>query len=161
MADERKRLTALERECLMLIDMTRMTCGGVLDEKSMRKLVGRAKNGWTRYRQAMGILDKLVDEILDTVPIDQLKKLAASYDALTVRAVRKTDAVKLEDDAWVMDQHEIVTLCAAAVENTCLLCDKSEYWKCSLHQVLKDMPIVFEEHGKMYCKCLSDGGVEI
>lgn len=144
---ERVRMNATTREAFVILYAVSMALRHV--EQHLEPLSKRVKYGWRNIRLAEALLDKLVEQLMDTIPEEQLRTIYHQMQVTTFKLASRS--VGKEDGGfWVVDKDTLTTLVKYAVDNTCILCDGKQ--KCELRSILDDMPVSIENESMMACK---------
>lgn len=134
--DKRTRLPAASREALnALAAMHSLLCAY---ENQFMALFERA--GDTEgYAAIKSHLEKDLDAILDTIPIEQLKTIKHAIDIATIH-VGVRAAGKRPDSMWVISYDDLADLAEYATKTQCMACNQM-HKPCRLREILKDLPI--------------------
>lgn len=134
--DKRTRLPAASREALnALAAMQSLLCAY---ENQFMALFERA--GDTEgYAAIKSHLEKDLDAILDTIPIEQLKTIKHAIDIATIH-VGVRAAGKRPDSMWVISYDDLADLAEYATKTQCMACNQM-HKPCRLREILKELPI--------------------
>ena len=147
--DKRTRLPAASREALnSLAAMHSLLCAY---EDQFIGIFGRA-NDEDGYWKIRCRLEKDLDAILDTIPIEQLKTIKHAIDIATIH-VGVRAAGKRPDDMWVIPYQDLADLAEYATKTNCMACDQM-HKPCRLRDILRDLPIQGVE--KLVVGCWED-----
>ena len=144
---ERKRMTAADREVLN----TLFAMASLMEHYNERfkLLCDRAENGWRDFRLTETRINGIIEKILDTVPIEQLRTIKNHMKLATIHIGVK-NAGERPKDHWVLSYDETATLAENAVNVRCISC--MDYnGPCKLRDVLKNIPI--EVVGRFVIPC--------
>lgn len=119
-------------------------------EQHLEPLAKRIPNGWRDIRLAEALLDKCVDSLMDTIPIEQLNSIRGQMKVSTFKIVPKPVGKDPVKGVWVMDRDDITALVKYAVDGTCMLCDGKQ--KCELRNLLDEVPVKIENDWFMPCR---------
>ena len=144
---ERVRMNATTREAFVILYAVSMAMLHV--QQHMEPLTTRVKFGWRNYRLAQVLLDKLVLQLMDTIPEEQLRTIYHQMQVTTFKIASKPVG-KDDSGFWVCEKDQLTTLVKYAVDNTCILCDGKQ--KCELRKILDDMPVNIENDHMMPCR---------
>ena len=147
--NNRKRLPAASREALnALAAMHSLLCAY---EDQFMGLFGRA-NDEDGYWKIKYRLEKDLDAILDTIPIEQLKTIKHAIDIATIH-VGVRAAGKRPDSMWVISYDDLADLAEYATKTQCMACNQM-HKPCRLRDILKELPIEGVE--KLVVGCWED-----
>lgn len=143
---ERKRMPAMARATFVslfaLYDLT-----DSLEDDFKELIDQRTDGGWERFKEAQKILEELCHEIMDTIPVEQLKIIRYQCKNSNVRIAWKGALGTPHDGMWPMDLDDMMKLATVSIENTCLMCDKTAGAPCELRRILNDLPIDINDSG--------------
>ena len=114
------------------------------------RTAARAENGEERYKEITAKLDKLIADIIQTIPPIQCHTIAKQMEVSELKFSTKRAMAK-EDQYWAVDRNALSVLVESAISNTCLLCDGKKQ-KCPLKSVIDDMPVIIED-ANLYIAC--------
>lgn len=135
--DERKRMTAADREILN----TLFAMSSIADHcrERFKLLCERVPNAWRDFRLAETKINGIIEKILYTVPIEQLRTVKNHMEMATIHIGVKC-AGERPKDHWLMTYDDVATLAAFATDVKCFSC--MDYnGPCKLREVLKTIPI--------------------
>lgn len=135
----RQRINAQEREIIMRLYAFRDALNTMIPHA--QNLARRVPNGYRDLRCALALTDKTVENLLNTIPVKQLKSLAHQLK-ITEISLRTTSAGKENPSFHTMDTEDIATLVRYIIDSRCVLCDGSGKNECKLRKVLQDLPVV-------------------
>lgn len=154
--DNRKRLPSMAREAFQIFCACQGMLGGL--ESHFEPIVKRVPNGWRDFKLVKSKFDRLVVDIIDTLPPDQIKTILAQLRASELRLiVKKADS--MPTDQWMMDRGDLAHLANKAIETTCIACDGSCKNQCRLRKIVDDLPVDIMGVGEMSMAC--KGGFDI
>lgn len=138
MSDERQRVNSVTREALTIL----YAAGQAIDmvAPKMEQLTRRVPNGWRDLRMVQSKLDKLVEALLNTIPVKQLDTMIAQMRISHLRIVTN-DIGKSDESKWLVPRDELTELVAAVVDEKCLVCDKTDWYNCKLRRIITDLPV--------------------
>lgn len=141
--DERKRLTATEREALMRINLALSICMNHRNELARR--TGLIPRGAFYLASAQKMLERYVEECYRTIPAEQLMILQRSIREMTcyvgVRCPATMNANTGRDWGVIVPLNVINTLFAACTDH-CLTCVRTgeDQRRCELKKALDLVP---------------------
>lgn len=111
-------------------------------EGCLKERMRLGSNMWRDYRCMVTMLDKLIGNILDTVPLKKLRII--QQDIKNVRMQLYSGAVSgARSKPWVVSVDDEALMCCLdeVMSHNCMLCDKTkqEYKKCPYHKMLSDL----------------------
>lgn len=138
MSDERQRVNSVTREALTIL----YAAGQAIDmvAPKLEQLTRRVPNGWRDLRMVQSKLDKLVESVLNTIPVEQLDTMIAQMRISHLRIVTN-DVGKSDESKWLVPRDELTELVAAVVDEKCLMCDKTDWYNCKLRRIIRDLPV--------------------
>ena len=138
MGEDRKRINSVTREALTIL----YAAGQAIDmvAPKLEQLTRRVPNGWRDLRMVQSKLDKLVESVLNTIPVEQLDTMIAQMRISHLRIVTN-DVGKSDDSKWLVPRDELTELVAAVVDEKCLMCDKTDWYNCNLRRIISDLPV--------------------
>lgn len=132
---DRKRLPAAGREAINALFAIHSVMG--VYEEQFKRLCERVPNGWRDFRMMQSKLSTLLDGLLDTVPLDQLKAIKAHMEISTIHLGVKGVRPK---NYWLMTYDDLATLAEYATKTECFACTRTD-GPCELRDVLKQLPV--------------------
>lgn len=137
MMDERKRLTAEGRE---LLSSLYAICSlmAAYSEKFQR-LCGRVPNGWRDFRMAQTRLEKILEGVLDTVPLEQLQAVKHQVETTDIHTTTRRASARPKN-LWVITYDDLADLAEYAAKTECICCN-GKNGPCRLRDILRDLPI--------------------
>ena len=138
MGEDRKRINSVTREALTIL----YAAGQAIDmvAPKLEQLTRRVPNGWRDLRMVQSKLDKLVESVLNTIPVEQLDTMIAQMRISHLRIVTN-DVGKSDESKWLVPRDELTELVAAVVDEKCLMCDKTDWYNCNLRRIISDLPV--------------------
>mgnify|MGYP001078885974 FL=1 len=138
MSDERQRVNSVTREALTIL----YAAGQAIDmvAPKLEQLTRRVPNGWRDLRMVQSKLDKLVESVLNTIPVKQLDTMIAQMRISHLR-IATNDIGKSDESKWLVPRDELTELVAAVVDEKCLMCDKTDWYNCQLRRIITDLPV--------------------
>lgn len=149
---EKKRMNATTREAFVILYAVHMALKHV--EPHMERLTKRVPFGWRNFRLAEVMLEKCVDQVMDTIPVEQLRTIMHQMAVSEFRICSKAVGGAANDNIWAIDKQTLTDLASYAVNGECVLCDKKDP-KCRLRKLLADIPVDIHQSSMMPC-----GGIE-
>ena len=142
------KLNARNRELFTLV----FACNDVLRNCKMDfgRIAERVEDGSKRYNEAIGTLDHLISDIIQTLPPVQCNTIAKQIEVSEIRVATKS-AIAKDESFWAIDRESLAVLTESAIANTCILCDGKKQ-KCPLREVLEEMPVEIEDRN-LYVAC--------
>ena len=116
--------------------------------REMERRARSIPNGWRDLRQVTGTLARLVDRIMQTVPVE---KQAAIYRMLPnchFRVIKGIEACNLSPDEIVLNQSEFDAI-AKAAHQQCKLCDRQNCKQCTLGRTF-DRVLTHDRDGRSW-----------
>lgn len=138
MGEDRKRINSTTREALTIL----YAAGQAIDmvAPKLEQLTRRVPNGWRDLRMVQSKLDKLVESVLNTIPVEQLDTMIAQMRISHLRIVTN-DVGQSDESKWLVPRDELTELVAAVVDEKCLMCDKTDWYNCKLRRIITDLPV--------------------
>ena len=138
MSDERQRVNSVTREALTIL----YAAGQAIDTVApkLEQLTRRVPNGWRDLRMVQSKLDKLIESMLNTIPVEQLDTMIAQMRISHLRIVTN-DVGQSDESKWLVPRDELTELVAAVVDEKCLMCDKTDWYNCKLRRIITDLPV--------------------
>lgn len=138
MGEGRKRINSVTREALTIL----YAAGQAIDmvAPKLEQLSRRVPNGWRDLRMVQSKLDKLVESVLNTIPVEQLDTMIAQMRISHLRIVTN-DVGQSDESKWLVPRDELTELVAAVVDEKCLMCDKTDWYNCKLRRIIRDLPV--------------------
>lgn len=134
---ERKRMPPQTREAFTFLYA--FGCGFEHAKGEIERLVRRVPNGWRDARLVQAKLDKLTENLMDTIPLEQLGTIRHQMEISEIRVMTR-DVGKRTDANWVISRQDLADLAGFAIETTCILCDGNNK-QCRLRKIIKDLPL--------------------
>ena len=138
MGEDRKRINSVTREALTILYAAVQAIDMVAPK--LEQLTRRVPNGWRDLRMVQSKLDKLIESMLNTIPVEQLDTMIAQMRISHLRIVTN-DVGKSDESKWLVPRDELTELVAAVVDEKCLMCDKTDWYNCKLRQIISDLPV--------------------
>lgn len=116
-------------------------------------LNGRTKTGYRDLKLAESHFNKMIAEIMETVPV---KDLAAIRKQLMQSEIEiKTKAAGTHQDGiYYLSTADIAALVNAAVENKCTLCNNNSGRGCDLKRLIEGLPLeITNDNINLYMAC--------
>lgn len=151
--ERRQKLNGRELAMLELLVMLHGMLHGRGTEY-LEKLMRRAHpRGWTQFRQALGILDKLLDEVYEVIPIQNLRMLDNMMRNGEV-SIKLRRAGAYDDDMTIVPAKELEVLINTSMHAECAMCLKgrAEIKACPLRRAMDAInpPRTLESNGCPY-----------
>lgn len=138
MSEDRKRINSVTREALTILYAAEQAIDMVAPK--LEQLSRRVPNGWRDLRMVQSKLDKLIDSMLNTIPVEQLDTMIAQMRISHLRIVTN-DVGQSDESKWLVPRDELTELVAAVVDEKCLMCDKTDWYNCKLRRIISDLPV--------------------
>lgn len=135
-----KRLNATEQQGLLALFAALNALNDSEDLDTRLNLIG---NGKAMRNGAKGMIHKLADKVMDTMPTEQLISFSRNLKTLRYYVeVAKPNGRSYENDGRWLSYDALDMLCAAAQDGRCLVCqkDKQEQRKCPLAKAFDELP---------------------
>ena len=136
---ERQRIDSVTREALTIVYAAAQAIEKVGVPK-LERMSRRVPNGWRDLKMVSSRLNKLVENLLDTLPTKQLETMIAQMRISHLRIVTN-DVGKSDESKWLVPRDELTELVAAVVDEKCLMCDKTDWYNCNLRRIITDLPV--------------------
>ena len=138
MGEDRKRINSVTREALTIL----YAAGQAIDmvAPKLEQLSRRVPNGWRDLRMVQSKIDKLIESMLNTIPVQQLDTMISQMRISHLRIVTN-DVGKSDESKWLVARDELTELVAAVVDEKCLMCDKTDWYNCKLRRIIRDLPV--------------------
>lgn len=138
MGEDRKRINSTTREALTIL----YAAGQAIDmvAPKLEQLARRVPNGWRDLRMVQSKIDKLIESVLNTIPVEQLDTMIAQMRISHLRIVTN-DVGQSDESKWLVPRDELTELVAAVVDEKCLMCDKHDWYNCQLRRIIMDLPV--------------------
>lgn len=149
--DNRKRLNANEQLALMHL------CAAVqalAASSALNKRVGKIKGAKAMLNGAKGMIDKLLDSIFDTMPLEQLISIRRNLNTLTYSvSVKSVGGKDYKTDGRWLSLAALDELCGATRDH-CLMCIKTveEQRRCHLAKALDELPCIHADEDARGCR---------
>lgn len=131
------RINAYQREVLLLLYGTVQMLEH--HEQDLGTLSRRVKNGYRDMRMALTVLNKLLRNVMDTVPAEQQMTVLRHMKISEIKIATKDVTGRTEDD-WLLSRDDIAQLVNAATEK-CLMCDNTTGKGCELARLIDELPV--------------------
>lgn len=136
---ERQRIDSVTREALTIVYAAAQAIEKVGVPK-LERMSRRVPNGWRDLKMVSSRLNKLVENLLDTLPTKQLETMIAQMRISHLRIVTN-DVGQSDEPKWLVPRDELTELVAAVVDEKCLMCDKTDWYNCKLRRIIRDLPV--------------------
>lgn len=133
-----KRMNSYDRESLITLLAIESLLKGY--ERQFKTLSDRVKYGWRDFRLIEYTISRLNENLLKTVPDDQLRTIANHAKNTSIR-VSTTRVTKPMDDDWVIARADLETLINYAAEGRCMMCTNHDGRGCRLRQLIEECPV--------------------
>jgi len=136
---EKKRQKLNGRELAMLELLVMLH--GMLKGRGTRDLEGLMRRasprGWMRYRQALGILDKLLDDVYAAIPLQNLKMIDNMMRNGEI-GIKLRRAGAYDDDMTVVPVDGVRVLLNTCLHAECAMClkDRADIKRCTLRKAM-------------------------
>lgn len=133
----RQKLNGRELAMLELLVMMH----GMMHGRGTKDLEGlmrrSAPNGWVQFRQAMGILDKLLDKVYDAIPVSNLRMIDNMMRNGEV-SIKLQRAGAYDDDLTIAPAKELTMVINCAMHAECAMClkNRADIKRCELRRAL-------------------------
>lgn len=148
---ETKRMPAGERQDFMHL-VAAMTAMNYLDPLEPR--FSRIKRGKWMFRTAKGIINKLYEETLKTLPLEQIKSIRRQLIGLrySLHIVNVNGKDYKNDGIWL--SWEALEQLTNATRDHCLMCQKNtmEQRMCPLAKALDELPCIKADENARGCR---------
>lgn len=136
---ERQRIDSATREALTIVYAAAQAIEkvGVLKLERMSR---RVPNGWRDLKMVSSRLNKLVENLLDTLPTKQLETMIAQMRISHLKVVMN-EAGKAVDGQWIVPREDLAALADAVIGEKCMLCDRDDWYNCNLRRIITDLPV--------------------
>lgn len=149
--DSRKRLHADERLALLHLCAALQ---GFVSASALDKRIASIKGAKSLVNGAKGMLGKAVDEILDTMPLEQLISFRRQLKGLRYSiSVQNVGGKDFKNDGVWLSLEALDALCGATRDH-CLMCtkDTAEQRKCELAKAFDEMPCINADENAPGCR---------
>lgn len=136
---ERQRIDSVTREALTILYAAAQAIEKVGVPK-LERMSRRVPNGWRDLRMVSSRLNKLVENLLDTLPTKQLETMIAQMRISHLR-IATNDVGKSDESMWLVPREDLTALVTAIVVEKCLLCDRDDWYNCRIRRIVKDLPV--------------------
>lgn len=122
----------------------------------MEKRLRTIPNGWRNIRMMESVLDNMLTDLLNTVPVDKLVTLQALMPDTRVHVTYTRQIGRGKDDISGILTKDLDMLCTAAHDGVCRLCDK-DCDRCQLGKVFDRFLNTTRRKGESYTFMNMDG----
>lgn len=136
---ERQRIDSTTREALTILYAAAQAIEKVGVGK-LERMSRRVPNGWRDLKMISSRLNRLVENLLDTLPTKQLETMIAQMRISHLRIVTN-DVGKSDESMWLVPREDLTALVTAIVDEKCLLCDRDDWYNCKIRRIVKDLPV--------------------
>ena len=148
---EQKRLTASERQGLMHM----FAAVQAMEElTSINRRLESIPGCKRLVRSARGMLRKAADEVLGSMPLEQLKSIRRQLPGLRYSIyVKNVNCRNMNEDGLYLS-YDALDAIAFAVKDHCITCSKNveEQRKCKLAKALDELPCVNADENARGCR---------
>ena len=144
---ERKRINAQQREAFVALYAGAQLLSQYEDD--FVSVAKRVKHGHRDIKMIMAVLEKLLVNMLETIPLEQLQAIKRQMSMSEIRVAAKNYTANRSDD-WVMSREDINSLVVAA-SAACLTCDNTDGKGCELSRLIDELPV--EVVNTLYVGC--------
>lgn len=116
---------------------------------AMEKRFRTIPNGWRDMRMIQSVFDRLVDNVLDTVPTDKLITLQTLIKDTRVHITYSRQIGKMQDAVTGIHEKDLDLLTAVAHDGVCKLCD-GNCDMCDIGKVFDKFLYTEREKGESY-----------
>ena len=152
---ERQRIDSVTREALTIV----YAAAQAIEKVGVPKLEWmsrRVPNGWRDLKMVSSRLNKLVENLLDTLPTKQLETMIAQMRISHLRIVTN-DVGQSDESKWLVPREDLTALVTEIVDEKCLLCDRDDWYNCKIRRIVKDLPVDVQNVPN---GCWRDGNVD-
>ena len=132
------RMNSYDRESLITLLAIESLLKGY--EHQFKTLSDRVKYGWRDFRLIEYTISRLNENLLKTVPDNQLRTITNHAKNTSIR-VSTTRITKPTDDNWMISRTDLETLINYAAEGHCLMCTNTDGRGCRLRQLIEECPV--------------------
>lgn len=149
--EDRKRLHANERLALLHLcaALQGFASAGALDDR-----IASIKGAKSMIKGAKGMLSKVMDEIFDTMPVEQLISFRRNLKGLRYSiSVQNVGGKDFKNDGCWLSLDALDALCEG-VKDHCLMCTKdiAEQRRCPLAKALDELPCINADEDAHGCR---------
>ena len=134
---DKKRMNVADREMLHLLFAVKRVL--TYYEDSLEKLCRRVPGKIDFLEEASRNVELVIDDLLDTVPKEQLYTIKEEQDMQTIHVATR-NAGRRPKDHWLMTYEDLATLASYAADVRCFSC-LDHNGPCKLRSILKDIPV--------------------
>lgn len=107
-------------------------------EETMERRFRAIPNGWRNLRMIESVYEKLIDDLLQTYPLEKLISMERMMPHMKYKVTCGVQPSKMGDDECIITENNLNTLCLAAHEQ-CKLCFDNNCKRCKLGKVLDNI----------------------
>lgn len=134
---DKKRMNAPDREMLHLLFAVKRVL--TYYEDSLEKLCRRAPGKIDFLKEASRNVELVIDDLLDTVPKEQLYTIKAEQDSQTIHVATR-NAGQRPKDHWLITYDDLAVLASYAADVRCFSC-LDHGGPCKLRSIFKEIPV--------------------
>lgn len=149
--EERKRLYAEERLALLHLCAALQ---GFASASALDKRIASNKGAKSMVNGAKGMLGKVLEEIYDTVPLEQLLSIRRQLKGLRYSiSIQNVGGKDYKNDGMYLSLEALDTLLDATRDH-CMMCMKNttEQRKCALAKALDELPCINADENAKGCR---------
>lgn len=121
---ERKYLTSGEYQALRSIFAAVSELA--THETAIKSRARFVKNGWRDFRQCTTTLVRLMERIMNTIPLDKIRTIQRELDNTQLLIKVNAAPIKVDDGITYIGVKDLEKLVQKACENECMLCEKDK-----------------------------------
>lgn len=124
-------------------------------EKTMERRFRAIPNGWRNLRMIESVYSKLIDDVLQTYPIEKLLSMDRMMPHMKYKVTCGVQASKMNEDECIITETNLNRLCIAAHEQ-CKLCVDQNCKRCKLGKTL-DSILCYDRDGSSWANIDLEG----
>ena len=124
-------------------------------EKTMERRFRAIPNGWRNLRMLETVYGNLIDDVLQTYPLEKLISMERMMPHMTYKVVCGVQASKMGEDECIVTETNLNYLCIAAHEQ-CKLCVDQNCKRCKLGKTL-DTILCYDRDGSSWANIDLEG----
>ena len=149
---DNKRLNASEQQALIAMFAA---LNALKDSEDLDTRLNQIKGAKSWRNGALGMIRKTCEAVLDSMPTEQIVSVKRNLQTLRYYiAVVKPGGRTYKDDGRWLSYEALETLCAAAQDGRCLMCQKNkqEQRQCPLAKAFDELPCMKADERAEGCK---------
>ena len=107
-------------------------------EETMERRFRAIPNGWRNLRMIESVYSKLIDDLLQTYPVEKLISMERMMPHMKYKVTCGVSASKLQEDECIITENNLNSLCIAAHEQ-CKICIDPQCNRCKLGKTLDNI----------------------